>query len=177
VKIKLILTLFLAAGLFFGCEPQDSSGESADTADSIATGSGENISPPPVKDLPEAEPKIAEEAVGSTYKFHDVVYDISLNVIRKAGAIDFTIDVSNLDNNCKHTVKGSATEKEGDLESREMDGEAVFVQEYVYNGKDCELYISIEMDSQSAAWISQGECKDIDPKCKMEPDGYLTLSN
>ena len=112
-------------------------------------------------------------------------YCATANVVLHCGATpvmvdckdDFNIDVSNLDNNCKHSVKGTATEKEGDLESREMDGDAVFVQEYVYNGDDCELYISLEMDGESAAWINQGDCKDVDPMCKLEPKGYLTLKN
>jgi hypothetical protein len=176
VKIKLILTLFLAAGLFFACEPKDSGEKSDDTTNPIAIGSEDNTSPPE-KDLSEAEVKPAQEAVGSIYKFHDVVYDISLHVVKKAGAIDFNIEVSNRDNNCEHAVKGTATEKEGDLESREVDGEAVFVQEYVYKGKDCDLTVSLEMEGQATAWITQGDCPNLDPMCKLEPAGYLSLSN
>lgn len=172
MKVKHIVTLLLAAGLFFGCEPK----ASGDTGESPK--SGDNT-PPPAENVPqetEADDS-PQESTGSTYTFHDVTYDISLNVIKKAGAIDFTVDVSNLDNNCKHTVKGSAKAKDGDLESRDLDDEAVFVQEYVYSGDDCELFISIDMDSESAAWINQGDCKGIDPMCKLEPKGYLTLNN
>lgn len=173
MKAKHFVLLILTLGLFLGCEPKSSGNDSADSQKS-----GENT--PPENETPPAESQPNEspaEATGLTYTFHDVTYDISLHVIKKTGAIDFTIDVSNLDNNCKHSVKGTAKEKEGDLESREIDGEAVFVQEYVYTGDDCELYISIDMDGEATAWIAQGDCKDVDEMCPLEPKGYLSLKN
>jgi hypothetical protein len=165
----------LVAGLFWACDSK-TTGDNA-----TANGTENNAAPandpdPAAMENKEAEKTPAPSAEALVFMYHDVTYGITLTVVKKASSVDYTIEVANTDNGCKHTLKGTAKAKGGDLESREVEGEGVFVQEYVADDAKCYLTISIDLDTESYAWISQGECPDIEPLCKLDPGTYLSLT-
>jgi hypothetical protein len=170
VKTYYLLILSLAAGLFLGCDGK----KSGDTASGDAN-MAENTTPPSTESTPEVIKEDAVKGPELVYSYHDVTYDMSLSVLKKTGAIEFIIEVTNSDNACERQVKGTAKAKQGDLESREIDGEAVFVQEYTFESPECSLSISIDMDSEAYAWVTPADCKDVDPLCRLDIGTFLSL--
>lgn len=80
--------------------------------------------------------------------------------------IAFRILVYDEATTCENEFMGKAILKEGDMESRETpEGEAVFVDQYDYEGEDCGISILLDMEDQSRAWVEYWDCEAHENEC------------
>lgn len=136
------------------------------------SGQSENSATTPVKEVAEVK-STSTSSKSLPDNDYDMIFEEStenpewwreLRVKKAQDGIQFKISVKNTPRDCQATISGEAKLKEGDMESRDNEqGESFFVQEYVYEGEDCGISISIDLDTESIAWISEFDCKNGHP--------------
>jgi hypothetical protein len=122
----------------------------------------------------------ARPSLDGTYRLEKESYQLTLEVEEKGkDRIDFRLSSYNSfnENECSGSVEGTASLRQSehdDLESRENEnGISVFVNEYVFESKDCKLTIAFDLNTAAMAWVNEWDCTIHGEACPFGDIGML----